>query len=119
MVVDNRRRVRCVVVAVPAEAEVWSSRGALAHDLVPGADPYVAQLIMRLQEEVRNERRDQARVRGRKHSPFNRLEPARPISADLEVPWFDMPEEDVPLVENGDAMPDYHGDGGSDVAPRR
>ena len=52
MVAVNRRRIHCVVVAVPAEADLFAERGALAHELVPGADPYVAQLIARLQDEV-------------------------------------------------------------------
>lgn len=128
MVVVNRKRIHCVVVAVPAEADVWSSRGALAHDLVPGADPYVAQLIKRLQDEVRRERCAQARVRRVKRAPINRLAASKSASADLpfgsselsddlEIPWFDMPEDDDPLVEGGDGLPEFGGDASDDVAP--
>jgi hypothetical protein len=35
----------------------WTSRGALAREIMPGADPYVAMLIQKLQKEVREERR--------------------------------------------------------------
>jgi len=117
MVVDNRQRIRCVVVAVPAEDDTWSSRGALAHDLVPGADPYVAQLIKRLQDEVRRERRTQTTVRTRKPAPVNRLEPLRRLSADLEIPWFEMPDEDDPLAEDGDALPEFRRDASDDGTP--
>ena len=48
-------RIRCQVVSVGSDAYV--SRGALARDVLPWADPYVAQLIKKLQDEVRFERR--------------------------------------------------------------
>jgi hypothetical protein len=49
--------IRCSVVAVPVSPErgAWR-RGAAARDLLPWADPYVAQLIKNLQDEVRRER---------------------------------------------------------------
>jgi hypothetical protein len=65
MVAHNR--VRCTVVAVPIGAELGMSCGAMARDLLPWADPYVAQLIKKLQEEVRRERR-QLSVRRRRRS---------------------------------------------------
>jgi hypothetical protein len=40
--------------------EICTSRGALAREIMPGADPYVAQLIRKLQDEVREERRLQS-----------------------------------------------------------
>ena len=43
-------------------------RGALAREIMPGADPYVAQLIRKLQDEVREERRLQSLVRRRRSS---------------------------------------------------
>jgi hypothetical protein len=39
------------------------SRGAMAREILPWADPYVAQLIKNLQDEVRIERRMRAEVR--------------------------------------------------------
>jgi hypothetical protein len=48
-------RIRCQVVSVGSDPHV--SRGALARDVLPWADPYVAQLIKKLQDEVRFERR--------------------------------------------------------------
>jgi hypothetical protein len=56
-------RVRCTVVAVSELDGRILSRGALARDVLPWADPYVAQLIKKLQHEVREERRLQSRVR--------------------------------------------------------
>jgi hypothetical protein len=52
-----RNHVRCTVVAVPVSPNRCLSRGAMARDLLPWADPYVAQLIKNLQDEVRHERR--------------------------------------------------------------
>jgi hypothetical protein len=58
-----RTRIRCTVVAVPASAERFASRGTLGRDLLPWADPYVAGLIRKLQDEVRRERRFRSLVR--------------------------------------------------------
>jgi hypothetical protein len=58
-----RNRIRCTVVAVAVSNDHCTSRGALARDILPGADPYVAQLIRKLQDEVREERRLQSLVR--------------------------------------------------------
>jgi hypothetical protein len=55
MVAQNR--IRCQVVAIDSGMEPYVSRGALARDVLPWADPYVAQLIKKLQDEVRFERR--------------------------------------------------------------
>jgi hypothetical protein len=55
-------RVRCTVVAVEVTQDRISSR-RVAKDLLPWADPYVAQLIRNLQEEVRQERQLQSRVK--------------------------------------------------------
>jgi hypothetical protein len=58
-----RNRIRCTVVAVPVSTELCASRGALTRELLPWADPYVAQLIKNLQDEVRRERRERSLVR--------------------------------------------------------
>ena len=58
-----RNRIRCTVVATGASTEPYVSRGALARDVLPWADPYVAQLIKKLQDEVRFERRLRSVVR--------------------------------------------------------
>ena len=52
-----RNRIRCQVVAIDSHTQPYTSRGALARDVLPWADPYVAQLIKKLQDEVRFERR--------------------------------------------------------------
>jgi hypothetical protein len=56
-------RVRCTVIAVSQLDNACLSRGALAREVLPWADPYVAQLIKNLQNEVREERRLQSRIR--------------------------------------------------------
>jgi hypothetical protein len=61
--VNARNRIRCTVVAVAVSDDPWISRGALGKEIMPGADPYVAQLIQKLQTEVREERRLRALLR--------------------------------------------------------
>jgi hypothetical protein len=51
-----------MVVTLPAEANSSISRGALSREVLPWADPYVAGLIKKLQDEVRSERRHRAMV---------------------------------------------------------
>jgi hypothetical protein len=105
MVAINQKRIHCVVVAVPVEADLFTERGALAHDLVPGADPYVAQLIRRLQDEVRHERRvEQLHQRAGLLTKQARFE-QDDLIGDLELPWFDMPVEDEPLGEEN--LPEF------------
>ena len=65
-----RNQVRCTVVAVAASTEWGMSRGALARDVLPWADPYVAQLIKKLQDEVRQERRMKSVLRRRLSESF-------------------------------------------------
>lgn len=120
MVAVNKKRIRCVVLAVSADTEGWTSRGAMVQELVPGADPYVAQLIKRLQDEVREERR--AEELERRERLMNAIQPKKSIEPrfnqrqlidELEVPWFDMPEEE-PFGE--ESVPDY-GDNNDDATP--
>lgn len=59
-------RIRCTVVAVD-ETRGGLTRGAIARDVLPWADPYIAQLIKNLQEEVRAERKQKSRL------PHNRI----------------------------------------------
>jgi hypothetical protein len=61
MVAQNR--IHCSVVAVRLGADCGTARGALAKDVLPWADPYVAQLIRKLQDEVRQERQMRSLVR--------------------------------------------------------
>ena len=56
-------RVRCTVVVVSQSDNACLSCGALAREVLPWADPYVAQLIKNLQNEVREERRLKSRVK--------------------------------------------------------
>ena len=116
MVAINKKRIHCVVIAMPIEA--LASRGALAHEMVPGADPYVAQLIARLQDEVREERRS-GRVKSRlaqysSSATQSRFEP-HDLQADLEIPWFDMPLDDEPLGD--DSVPEFGSETNDDAAP--
>ena len=73
--------------------------------MVPGADPYVAQLIQRLQDEVREERRME-QLSGRLSRVTTRSRIAqKDLIDDLELPWFDMPFEEEPLGEEN--VPDF------------
>ena len=56
-------RVRCTVLAISELQNSGMTRGAIARDVLPWADPYVAQLIKNLQDEVRFERELKSRVR--------------------------------------------------------
>jgi hypothetical protein len=117
MVAINNKRVHCVVISVPV-SEVFASRGALAHEMVPGADPYVAQLIERLQNEVREERRTQQLLRRESGLVRTATRPRfaeHQLVNDLEIPWFDMPMDDEPLGD--DSVTEFGGDGNEDVAP--
>jgi hypothetical protein len=55
-------RVRCTVLAVSESQKSGMARGAIVRDVLPWADPYIAQLIKKLQDEVRSERRQQSRL---------------------------------------------------------
>jgi hypothetical protein len=56
-------RVRCTVVKVSQLDNACLSRGAVAREVLPWADPYIAQLIKNLQDEVREERKIRSRIR--------------------------------------------------------
>lgn len=56
-------RVRCTVLAVSELQKCGMTRGAIVRDVLPWADPYVAQLIKKLQDEVRAERQVQSKSR--------------------------------------------------------
>src|SRR5262245_41072606 len=56
-------RVRCTVLAVSELQKSGMSRGAIVRDVLPWADPYVAQLIKKLQDEARAERRVESKSR--------------------------------------------------------
>ena len=117
MVASNTKRIRCLVVSVPVESEPWVSRGVLAHEMVPGADPYVAQLIKRLQDEVRHERQAEALLEraGTLVATRSRFE-SRQLIDELEIPWFDMPYDDDPMGDGEERSPEWS-DGNDDVAP--
>ena len=56
-------RVRCTVLAISELQKSGMSRGAIVRDVLPWADPYVAQLIKKLQDEVRAERQVESKSR--------------------------------------------------------
>lgn len=62
MVAFNRVKVTVLAVSEIQRIERGGciSRGAIAREVLPWADPYVAQLIKNLQDEVRAERQQQA-----------------------------------------------------------
>ena len=57
------KNIRCTVVMVNEFQKCGMTRGAIARDVLPWADPYVAQLNKNLQDEVRAERREQSKSR--------------------------------------------------------
>jgi hypothetical protein len=101
MVAPNTNPIRCTVVAVPDSTDRCSTRGALARDLVPWADPYVLQLIRKLQDEVRQERAERARRRRERLYDALELDSPLPdesawaldIDDDLEMPWDETPSD--------------------------
>jgi hypothetical protein len=123
MVAVNKKKIHCLVLAVPVDSEGWTSRGAMVHELVPDADPYIAQLIKRLQDEVREERHaEQLERRERLMAsikPAAGRESTKPRFAehqlidDLEVPWFDIPEDES---WDDEVAPEF-GDRNDDVSP--
>lgn len=59
-------RVRCTVMAIQELQKSGMTRSAIVRDVLPWADPYVAQLIKNLQDEVRTERSEKSpRLQGR------------------------------------------------------
>jgi hypothetical protein len=101
MVTSNRNRIRCAVVAVPGPVNRISGRGALARDLVPWADPYVMQLIRKLQDEVRQDREERVQLRRRRLMAALELDEqldevanwTAEIVSDLELPWYEVPND--------------------------
>ena len=85
------RTIRCLVIEVPAELAAMSPRARARFrpsQLVPWADPYIASLVHKLQDEVRHERRSQCATLER---TCERL--------DLDVPWNDEGFEFEPADE--------------------
>lgn len=101
MVASNKNRIRCAVVSVPVAGNRFSGRGALARDLVPWADPYVMQLIRKLQDEVRLEREERVQVRRQRLMAALELDEqmdevanwTAEIVSDLELPWYEAQNE--------------------------
>jgi hypothetical protein len=60
-------RVRSTVLAMSELKRNGMSSGAIVRDVLPWADPYVAQLIKKLQDEVRMEREHET------GAPHNRI----------------------------------------------
>jgi len=78
------RKVFCTVICVPTNEEISGTPGNLNNrlnnrpsELLPWADPTIARLVTRLQDEVRFERR--------KTKLQNRI--SKSCRADLEPPW--------------------------------
>jgi hypothetical protein len=60
-------KIRCTVVSVSELRKSGLKTGAIVRDVLPWADPYIAQLIQQLQDEVRMDREQDLRV------PHNRI----------------------------------------------
>ena len=64
-------KVRCTVITISEFQRGGMTRGAIAREVLPWADPYIAQLIKNLQDEVRMEREEQSRVQHYRTSGSN------------------------------------------------
>ena len=94
------KKIFCTVVRIPAVEE-----GALSasdrfstrpSDLLPWADPYIARLVHRLQDEVRSERRVESVV-------YSELDPPSPAT---ESDWDWQDESRWTLYD--DVSPDFN-----------
>ena len=100
MVAPRRtRKIFCTVVRVPAADDnfMTSSQNRFStrpSDMLPWADPTIARLVTKLQNEVRDERtqtRTPSRIAGRiAGSCLAELEPPTP-STDNDLDWNDEP----------------------------
>ena len=88
-------RITCIVVEIPVGSDAIESRLRPARELLPGADPYIAALIRKLQDEVREERAAARIVR-----PINRITKFESAQAMDETIDFDPSEQDWPLLRD-------------------
>ena len=96
------RKVRCLVIEVPAEMAALSpqARGRFRpSQLLPWADPYIAGLVRKLQDDVRYERRSQYAAITRNSERL-----------DLDIPWNDEAFEFEPGDEDSPFDFDWPGD---------
>jgi hypothetical protein len=93
-------RIHCIVVEIPVGSEEMGIAGlehrmrSSVRDLLPEADPYIAALIRRLQDEVRQERA------AAKPAPVNRLRMLRPTATNIPGEDLDNDEQDWPLLRD-------------------
>ena len=99
-----RNRIRCQVVAVPADDSSTSPHRVVRQrmirpsDMVPWADPYISALIKKLQAEVRSERGGAVRT-DRMASPVAARAQTHKLCCEAEVPWNEDEFEYDPLEE--------------------
>ncbi|MCH2113903.1 MAG: hypothetical protein MK171_03175 [Pirellulales bacterium] len=96
MVAPRRmKKVFCTVVRVPvADNTTMSTRQRFStrpSELVPWADPYIAQLVSKLQREVRSERLRYASTERGASAPHYELEPPCPTADDSKWEWHEQP----------------------------
>lgn len=96
MIAAKSREVRCQVVVLPAEFDQMSheeKRTTRPSELVPWADPYIASLVHKLQDEVREERR----LLREASAMAQRVRSGRPAASglrgELEAPYADDASE--------------------------
>lgn len=90
--------VHCVVVEVPAESASQEHRLDQPQDLLPWADPYIAQLLVKHQMQIAAEERRQELAA----SHADRF--ATGVWSDASPPFEEMPNGDL------DTDPFRHGD---------
>lgn len=87
---NTPRTIRTIVISVPADnidahpsSQTASKSRFRPSDLLPWSDPYIASLVRKLQDEVRQEQQG----------------PASRLTSEAEMPWnepFEQYEEDLP-----------------------
>jgi hypothetical protein len=84
------RRVVCTVIEVPANAIFEFEAEERPSNRLPWSDPTIARLVANLQDEVRNERRQEKLSKRTKGVTLADLDPPSPLSDD-EWDWRDQP----------------------------
>ena len=93
------KKIFCTVIRVPVadDSSMRSNNQRFSYDqdsrpsdLLPWADPYIARLVTKLQDEVRDERSQTRRVSRIAGACLAELEPPSP-STDNDWDWNDEP----------------------------
>jgi hypothetical protein len=84
------RRVVCTVIEVPVNPTLEFESEERPSNRLPWSDPTIARLVANLQDEVRNERRQEKLSLRTKNVAVADLDPPSPLLED-EWDWRDQP----------------------------